>query len=45
MNQTISVAATLTDVERKNLAIKVLTKNESITHLAAQEKVTNNSFL
>ena len=40
MNQSVSIAATLTDVHRKNLAIKVLAKNESITHLAAKEKVS-----
>ncbi len=40
MNQTISVAATLSPEHRKNLAIKVLTKNESITHLAAKKKVS-----
>ncbi len=40
MNQTVSMAATLPPEHRKNLAIKVLAKNESITHLAAKEKVS-----
>jgi len=40
MNQTVSIAATLPDVQRKKLAIKVLAKNECITHLAAKEKVS-----
>ncbi len=40
MNQTVSIAATLPPEQRKNLAIKVLAKNESITHLAVKEKVS-----
>ncbi len=40
MNQTFSIASTLPPEKRKNLAIKVLAKNESITDLAAKEKVS-----
>ena len=40
MNQAASVAASLAPEHRKKLAIKVLAKNESITHLAAKEKVS-----
>ncbi|MDJ0715607.1 MAG: hypothetical protein QNJ54_15485 [Prochloraceae cyanobacterium] len=40
MNQNVSIAATLPPEQRKNLAIKVLAKNECITHLAAKEKVS-----
>ena len=40
MNQAVSIAATLPPEHRKKLAIKVLAKNESITHLAAKEKVS-----
>ncbi len=40
MSQPTSVAASLAPVQRKNLAIKVLAKNEPLTHLAAREKVS-----
>ena len=40
MNRTASIAASLAPEHRKNLAIKVLAKNEPITHLAAREKVS-----
>ena len=40
MNQTASIAASLPPEHRKNLAIKVLTNNEPIIHLAAREKVS-----
>ncbi len=40
MNRTASIAASLAPEQRKNLAIKVLTNNEPIIHLAAREKVS-----
>ena len=40
MSQPTSVAASLAPAQRKNLAIKVLAKNEPLTHLAAREKVS-----
>ena len=40
MNQTASIAASLPPEQRKKLAIKVLAQNETITHLAAKEKVS-----
>ncbi len=40
MSKPTSIAASLAPEHRKNLAIKVLTKNEPLTDLAAREKVS-----
>ena len=40
MSKPTSIAASLAPEQRKNLAIKVLTKNESLTDVAAKEKVS-----
>ena len=40
MNQKPAIATSLSPKQRKNLAIKVLAKGESITHLALKEQVS-----